>query len=397
MRIAPQIRKIVTRDRQAGEPLEKWEVRTTVPGPGGVPKQVKRRFTTQRAAVEFLNETVSGKVTGTAVAPSKLTVTQAVEAYLERVELRKRTSTHTAYRYALRPVVEQLGTIPVQKLTEADVERLVKAMREGTAGHVKWKATSVNPMLARLRKVLDDLVRTGVVARNVAQYVESVPVPHAEKYEAPTWTRAQVAAFRALITADRLEHVWYLALLLGLRRGELGGMRWADIDFTAAVIHVRGNRVAVPGGSETGGTKTVASERSLPLPAPMVAVLKKAKKRQAAERLAAGPRYRDEGWVVCNRYGRPLHPDTISDKWAAAVKAAKLPYISLHPARHTALTLLHLGGKATADIAAIAGHRDAAFTVRRYTHSQPESLRDALDYLSSDVIEDGGSGAAGES
>ncbi len=396
MRIAPQIRKIETRNRRTGESVERWEVRTTVPGPGGVPRQTRKRFGTQRAAVEFLNETISGKVTGSAVAPSKMTVAQAVEAYLERVELRKRKSTHTAYRYALRPVVELLGIIPVQKLTEADVERLVKAMREGTTQHGKWKATSVNPMLARLRKVLDDLVRTGVVPRNVAQYVESVPVPHTEKYEAPTWTRKQVTAFKASITEDRLEHVWHMALLLGLRRGELGGMRWSDIDFTAGVIHVRGNRVAVPGGSETGGTKTVASERSLPLSAPMVAVLKKAKKRQAAEKLAAGPRYRDEGWVVCNKYGRPLHPDTISDKWAEAVKAAGLPYISLHPARHTALTLMHLGGKATADIAAIAGHRDAAFTVRRYTHSQPESLRDALDYLSSDVIEDDEAGAAGE-
>jgi integrase len=303
----------------------------------------------------------------------------------------------SAYRYALRPVVEQLGAIPVQKLTEADVERLVKVMREGTTKHGKWRATSVNPMLARLRKVLDDLVRTGVVTRNVAQYVESVPVPHEERYEAPTWTRKQVSVFKKAIIEDPLEHAWHLALL-GLRRGELGGMRWEDVDFAAGVIHVRGNRVAVPGGSETGGTKTVASERSLPLPAPIVTVLKKAKKRQAAEKLAAGPRYRGTGeWVVCNSYGRPLHPDTISDKWSAAVKAAGLPYISLHPARHTALTLMHLGGKATADIAAIAGHRDAAFTVRRYTHSQPESLRDALDYLSSDVIEDDDAGAVGES
>ena len=101
--------------------------------------------------------------------------------------------------------------------------------------------------------------------------------------------------------------------------------------------------------------------------------------------------------MVCNRYGRPLHPDTISDKWSAAVKAAKLPYISLHPARHTALTLMHLGGVPTAVITAVAGHRDAAFTVRRYTHSQPEALADAVAYLSSDVIEDDDAGAVGES
>ena len=388
MRLAPQIRKIETRDRRTGETVEKWEVRITIPGPGGAVRQVRKRFDLQKKAVEYLNETISGKVTGTGVAPSKMTVAQAVEAYLERVELRKRTSTHTAYRYALRPVVEQLGTITAQKLTEADVERLVKSLRAGTTKHGVWKATSVNPMLARLRKVLDDLVRTGVVTRNVAEYVEAVPVPHSERYHAPTWTVEQAAAFTAAITADPLEHAWYLALLLGLRRGELGGMRWTDIDLAGKTVTVRGNRVAVPGGSETGGTKTVASERTLPLPPALVAVLKRARKRQKAEKLAAGARYRGTGeWVVADRFGRPLHPDTISDKWTEAVKAAKLPHIPLHSARHTALTLMHLGGQPTAVIAAVAGHRDAAFAVRRYTHSQADALSSAVDCLSSVVIE----------
>jgi integrase len=382
--------------RRTGETVEKWEVRAVVPGPDGVDRQVRRRYATQKKAVEYLNELISGKFTGTAVAPDKLDLGQAIEDYLAEVELRQKATTHRSYTYALRPVVEQLGHIAVQKLTKRDVEQLVKSLRAGTTKHGTWKATSVNPMLARLRAVLGGLVRERVLSHNVADLVRAIPVPTAERYEAPTWTETQVAAFCATLLQDRLEHVWHLGLC-GLRRGELGGMRWEDVDFKVGTIAVRGNRTAVPGGSSVGGTKTIASERVLPLPANLAAVLKRACKRQKAEKLAAGPRYRGTGeWVVCDRFGRPLHPDTISDKWSEAVKASGLPYISLHPARHTALTLMHLNGVPTAVIAAWAGHRDAAFTVRQYTHAQPDALKSAAAYLSSVVIEKKSADAAGE-
>jgi integrase len=396
MRIAPQIRKIETTDRRTGQTVERWEVRTTVPGPDGVDRQVRRRYTLQKDAVEFLNGLTAGKYTGTAVAPDKLTVAQAVEDYLAEVKLRKAPTTHRSYTYALKPVVEVLGTVPVQQLRKRDVEALVVALRSGTTKRGTWKAVTVNPMLARLRAVLDGLVKERMLSHNVAALVDAVPVPSVEKYEAPTWTKEQVAEFCALITEDRLEHVWHLALC-GVRRGELGGMRWPDIDFKAGTISIVGNRTAVPGGSTVGGTKTVASERTLPLPANLAVVLRKAQKRQKEERLAAGPRYSGTGeWVVCDKYGQPLHPDTISDKWSAAVKASGAPYISLHPARHTALTLMHLSGVPTAVLAAWAGHRDSAFTVRRYTHAQPAALAEAAAYLSSMVNEPKPADAAGE-
>jgi integrase len=396
VRLAPQIRKIETHNRRTRETVEKWEVRAVVLGPGGVDRQVRRRFALQREAVEYLNGLTAGKVTGTAVAPDKLTVAQAVEDYLAEVKLRKAPTTHRAYTYALRPVVEMLGGIPVQKLRKRDVEALVVALRTGTTDRGVWKAVTVNPMLARLRAVLDGLVQERVLSHNVAALVSAVPVPADERYEAPTWTEEQVAEFCASITEDRLEHVWHLGLSAA-RRGELGGSRWTDIDWVASTITIRGNRTAVPGGSSVGGTKTIASERVLPLPPHLVAILRRAQKRQKEERLAAGPRYRGTGeWLVCDKYGRPLHPDTISDKWAEAVKASGLPYISLHPARHTALTLMHLNGVPTAVIAAWAGHKDAAFTVRRYTHSQPDALAAAAAYLSSVVIEKKKPDAAGE-
>ena len=383
MRLAPQIRKIETRDRRAGETVERWEVRAVVPGPGGVDRQTRRRFRTQREAVDHLNGLTAGKYHGTAVAPDKLTLKQAIEDYLDEIKLRKKPTTYRAYRYALRPAIEILGHVLVQKLRKRDVENLVVALRTGVTKHGVWKAATVRPMLARLRAVLDGLVRERVLTQNVAALVAKVPTPDDEVYEAPTWTESEMAEFIASITEDRLEHAWHMGLH-AMRRGEIGGCRWSDIDFDAETIAIRGNRVAVPGGSSVGGTKTVASERTLPLPASLAAVLKKAKKRQAAERLAAGPRYRGTGeWVVCDKYGRPLHPDTISDKWSEAVKKVEgLPYISLHPARHTALTLMHLNGVPAAIIAAWAGHRDAAFTVRRYTHPQPEALREAATYLS---------------
>ena len=146
------------------------------------------------------------------------------------------------------------------------------------------------------------------------------------------------------------------------------------MDLKGGVICVTENRTATKGGATDGSTKTVGSKRELPMPPLLVEVFKRAKKRQAAQRLKAGERYRDRGYVTADRRGNPHHPDTFSDKWAEAVAAAGLPAVTLHGGRHTALTMLHLEGVPLAVIAAWAGHKDASFTLRRYAHNQTGQL-----------------------
>jgi integrase len=99
-----------------------------------------------------------------------------------------------------------------------------------------------------------------------------------------------------------------------------------------------------------------------------------AKNRQAAEKLALGEAYTDQGYVVCNEAGEPYHPSTLSTLWQAAIRDLDVPLIRLHDARHTCATLMHLQGVPIALVAAWLGHADVSFTLRTYVHAQPDAL-----------------------
>jgi integrase len=178
------------------------------------------------------------------------------------------------------------------------------------------------------------------------------------------------------IADDRLGHAWELALS-GLRRGEVAGLRWADVDLDAGTLVIANNRVSAGGRTVENDPKSVASRRTLPLPDRLVTVLRAAKARQAAERLALGPIGGAWEYVVCNELGHAYAPGVLSRYWRDTVKAAGIRHIKVHAARHTCATLMHLQGVAAAVIAAWIGHKDAGLTMKLYAHSQDEALKAA--------------------
>jgi integrase len=169
--------------------------------------------------------------------------------------------------------------------------------------------------------------------------------------------------------------------LSGLRRGELSGLLWSDVDLDVGTLTVAHNRVSVNGQVMDSDPKTDQSARTLPLTPALAAVLRRAQARQKAERLALGPDYGSGEHVVCDEAGRPYHPDTISDYWRAICVAVKVPSIRLHDARHTCGTLMHLQGVPIVVVSAWLGHADPAFTMRTYVHSQNDALKAAAASL----------------
>jgi integrase len=158
---------------------------------------------------------------------------------------------------------------------------------------------------------------------------------------------AQVEQVLRAIRKDGNRHAWHLALS-GLRRGEIGGLRWTNIDLETNTLTIGPTRISVDGKAvEQDDAKSKDSERTLPIPAPLLVELKAAKKRQASEKLTLGAAYADLGYVVCTEAGQPYHPDTLSKMWTKAVAAAGAPHIRLHDARHTCGTTMHLQGVPT--------------------------------------------------
>lgn len=184
------------------------------------------------------------------------------------------------------------------------------------------------------------------------------------------------------VYGHRLGHAWHLALT-GLRRGELGRLRWSDVDLDEGTLTISPghNRVSVRGQAMDSDPKTDRSERSLPLTPEMAAALRRALTIQKAERLKLGPDYGSGDYVVCDEAGHPYHPDTLSDYWRSLCAAAKVPHIRLHDARHTCGTLLHLQGQPVGVITLWLGHADPAFTLRTYVHPTDDALKGAAAAL----------------
>jgi integrase len=177
-----------------------------------------------------------------------------------------RPSTQRNYSDSLRLISDRLGHIPLQNLTKAHVDALVTELlasgrRIGNVQRKGLSPRSVNIVLTLLSAVLEDAVRQSTLSRNVAKLVERVSQ---RKTEMKTWTEAQAAAFLDAVADDRLNAAWQLSLY-GLRRGEVLGLRWGDIDLQAKTITIRMARVEVTGvGVVEVEPKTERGKQTLP-------------------------------------------------------------------------------------------------------------------------------------
>jgi integrase len=286
---------------------------------------------------------------------------------------------HHPHRTSLTPVMVYLGEVAVQDLTKRHIDDLVTALRAGgessPTGKVRkpWKPRTVNYMLSLLTAVLEDQMRQGHVMRNLAALVTRVP---SDLKPSRTLTATEVGKLLKHVEGDRYAAAWHLALS-GLRRGEIAGLRWADVDLRAGTIAISRNRLRFGDKVIEGTVKSKASARNLPLPDNLAATLKAAKRLQAGDKLAVGAAYDSSGYVVVDEAGRPLSPHALTSRWSRLLAAAGLPPVRLHDARHTCGTLMHLEGVPIAVIAAWLGHASSAFTMATYVHSQDPALPDA--------------------
>ncbi|MFG2021108.1 tyrosine-type recombinase/integrase [Actinomadura geliboluensis] len=329
---------------------------------------------------------------GTYVAPSKVTVNEILDDFLAAATIETRANTTRNYHDAFRCVREQLGERPAQSITVKDVVDLVTYMR--TSGRKRGgkpgtglSGRTVNLTLGRLKAAFDLAVAEGRLVRNVAALVK--PVSH-QQAERETWSKAEVRKFLRKIEGERLEVAWRLSLY-GLRRGEVLGLRWEDIDLKAGVLKVVQTRVLCDYRVRVEPPKSRNGFRELPLDEQLVTALEALRKRQMAESEQAGEAYRgglgevewyDGGeYLVTDELGMPVHPEWYSDEFGRILRAAGLRRITLHDSRHTTLSLMEKAGVPISVISKWAGHYDSAFTQKTYVHATGEDLKTGSEAL----------------
>lgn len=157
------------------------------------------------------------------------------------------------------------------------VKQLVAGGTITPAGRTRkpWGSKATNKVIAATTRLLDDAQKQGLVPRNIAGAMSRVVSSHDEP---DAFTEAEVQKLLTDLDGDRLAHAWHLALS-GLRRGEIAGLRWEDIDFDSATLTIANNRVSAGGRSVENDPKSFTSRRTLPLPDRLVEVLRDARDR----------------------------------------------------------------------------------------------------------------------
>lgn len=181
--------------------------------------------------------------------------------------------------------------------------------------------------------------------------------------------------------ANRVRGLLVVVALLGLRRSEVLGLRWEDVDLERGTLSVRHGLHRVDGQLTLLPTKTARSRRTIPLPAIVRRELEEHRERQDSERRELAERWPDLGFVFTTPIGTPIDPDNCSKLVKAAVKSAGLRDVRMHDFRHGVVSVLLGLGVPPRTVMEIAGHSGLEMTMNVYGHVSLEDKRDALDRL----------------
>jgi len=333
-------------------------------------KRRRRTFQgdTHAEALRKASEFNGQKSRGRQLASEKLTVEDYLTTWLtERIPGTISARTEEMYARIVRLYLTRyLGKIRLIRLTPNDVSAMMIAMgKEGLSPSTKRIARSV------LRRALRMAEQDGLVTRNVAAIAEGPKMDHRE---GRTLTKEQARVFLEACKGNRLGVAYSLALTLGLRRGEIIGLKWSDIDLQdgEVTLTIRRQLVRDKTGLHFNDLKTKGSRRTLHLSTPLVDLLERHHHRQEAEALIRGEaRQNSENLIFTSTVGTPLDPEDFGKGVPAITKKAGLGHWSIHELRHSCASLLFAADVPLEAVADQLGHSSIHVTKDVYVHLLP--------------------------
>ncbi|BFV58073.1 site-specific integrase [Kitasatospora sp. CMC57] len=301
------------------------------------------------------------------------------------VEPNQRPTTYSKYETMVRLyLVPRLGTKKLTKLSIDDVRRFLRQLKTDHVG-----GATQQECLKTLRNALNRAMREELLLRNVAQLVD---MPKAESKEVIPWKAQEAIGFLRSTRSHRLYAAFVFAIVLGLRRGELLGLRWIDLDFAEGVAHPRKQVQRRKGaGLVLTDLKTEHSKGALPLPRLCLEALGERRQLQRLEKAKAGGTWTETDLVFTSDSGGMIDPDGFSGSFERRVLRSGIRRIPLHHTRHTTGSLLAFLGVHPNDAQKILRHSRITTTLEIYTHVTSASQRAAAAKLS-DKLRDGMNG-----
>jgi integrase len=328
---------------------------------------------TRREVAEKLARALKARQEHVPFVSERTTVEQYLVAWLELIRPTIQDSTWRRYeQYVRLHLVPSIGKVRLVKLQPEHLQRMYgERIGKGLS------RTSAVHLHRAIHRALALAVRWGYVPRNVAALVEPPRMPH---YEFTTLSPQQARTFLQALRGRRLEALYLVAIMTGMREGELLGLRWSDVDLTTRSIRIRRSRARHGGAG--GETKTPESRRQVLIPDLAVQALVAHQERQAAERQRRGAIWDDLDLVFPNTIGRPISPQNLLRRdLYPLLAAAGLPRVRFHDLRHTLATLLLGRGVHPKVVSEMLGHADVGITLDLYSHVTATMQHDAARNL----------------
>ncbi len=357
-----------------------WEVRLYLGrGPDG--RRLYRSHTvegTKRRAQNELNDLLSKLQRGEYVPPSRMTVAEYLDRWLaDYARVKVAAKTYERYAEIVRVhLTPALGHHPLPRLQPLHIQAcysdaLQRGRRNGRGG---LSPQTVLHHHRVLREALQQAVRWQLLARNPADAVEP---PRGQRRETEVFDQGEVGRLLEVAGGTRLAVPVLLAVTTGLRRGELLGLRWQDVDLDGGKLAVRQSLEQTKAGLAFKQPKTQKGRRVVTLPPMTTDALRRHKAEQAKERLLLGPAYCDHGLVLAQADGQPFNPDKVTRAFKRLALKAGVRPLSLHKVRHTHATLLLGANVHPKVVSERLGHATVGITLDTYSHVLPNLQEEA--------------------
>lgn len=388
--------------RKDGSTYTRWQASVTV----GYDDQGKQRRKTvygnsQAEAIAKLQE-VQQQINAGTFSDNKLTVNDYFKKWLTEKERQVKPSTMEQYEYVADRLKPHIGRVKLDKLTPLQIQNALSAITdditakelERKRNHAKTKgddpdkvtvprgmgSNTANKCRTVLLMAYKQAIRWQLVTRNPVEVVDSLKI---EEKELELWTPAEAARFIDTARSHRLFALFYLGMATGLRRGELLGLRWQDVQGT--VLQVKQSLVKVKAKVMISTPKTARGKRRVSLSPDVVEVLAEHKLKQDAEKAMLGEAWRADDLVFTSEVGTPINPDNLKRVRHKLMDDAQVPRVRLHDLRHLHASIAIKNGTDPKVLADRLGHARASFTLDRYTHlfdeQREQSAVSLLDFL----------------
>jgi len=328
-------------------------------------------FETRKAATEYHNQFMTSIQQGRRRGTTKLRVGEyLVNEWLPKQEnILKPSSFATYVRIVNSYLVPHLGNIRLEEVNARRIEQMFNdLLKTGARGkslkaNTALSAKTVSDIAGVLHRAFKDAVRWDLIATNP---ITSAKKPPRRTKEMSAWTPEELNRFINVSSTDRFFAIWHLAATSGMRRGELLGLTWNDIDFTTGKVTIRKTRIRAGNATIEETPKSRKSQRTFAIDKQTLGVLKKWKTRQGSEHLALGTKVSDH--VVTETDGTLPDPNTFSRRFKALCKRSGLRMIRLHDMRHSYVVAARRAGADLKTISERIGHADPKVTLTVYDH-----------------------------